>query len=45
VSDWEQIDSEWGPTKGGLEGDIERGEETVIPQARAALTAFQESKQ
>jgi hypothetical protein len=45
VSDWEQIDSEWGPTKGGLEGDIERGEETVIPQARAALTAFQEGKQ
>lgn len=36
-SNWHQIDGEWGPVAGGLEGEIERGEETLIPELRAAL--------
>lgn len=38
-SDWCRIDREWGPTEGGLEGAIARGEETVIPMLRAAIAA------
>lgn len=37
-SDWCQIDQEWGPTKGGLEGAIARGEETEIPMLREAIS-------
>jgi hypothetical protein len=38
LSDWRQIDSEWGAIgDGGLEGAIERGEETLIPLLRKQL--------
>lgn len=39
LEDWRRIDGEWGPTDGGLEGAIARGEETLIPKLRAALAA------
>ena len=37
ISDWERIDAEWGPTTGGLEGAIERGDAGVIPELRDIL--------
>jgi hypothetical protein len=39
LDDWYQIDGEWGPCQGGLDGAISRGEETLIPKLRAALAA------
>lgn len=39
LSDWRKIDGEWGPSDGGLEGEIARGEETLIPLLRTALAA------
>lgn len=35
--DWWQIDSEWGPSEGGLDGDIAKGYETLIPRVREAI--------
>ncbi len=35
--DWDQIDSEWGPSVGGLDGEIERGSELLIPKLRSLL--------
>ena len=42
--DWLMLDSEFGPAKGGLEGEIERGEEEIIPKLRAALSASTEQE-
>lgn len=36
-ADWHQIDGEWGPTAGGLEEEIARGVETLIPALREAI--------
>ena len=36
-ADWRQIDSEWGPTEGGLEGAVSRGEEPIISELRKIL--------
>jgi hypothetical protein len=40
-SDWHQIDGEWGPTKGGIDGDIEIGNAEVIRKLRELLRAEQ----
>lgn len=39
MGDWSQIDSEWGPTKGGIEADIANGNEEEIRKLRAILAA------
>jgi hypothetical protein len=35
--DWYKIDSEWGPTEGGLEAAIANGRATEIAEMRALL--------
>jgi len=35
--DWHRIDSEWGPTKGGLEADIVNGNAPAIAEMRSLL--------
>jgi len=36
-ADWHKIDSEWGPTEGGLEADIANGRAPAIAEMRAML--------
>lgn len=40
-ADWDQIDGEWGPTKGGLEADIANGRAEEIRMLRAVLKECQ----
>lgn len=38
-NDWSRIDAEWGPTNGGLEAAIARGQEPVIAEMRRLIAA------